>query len=86
MADIGALSYVQRGFEAKGRKRMEEFKASPAPSSDDDQLTVPSWAYKEDQRARHEDHADGAEGYHFVWVLIFATLPPLAALAWRLAT
>ncbi|WAC60212.1 hypothetical protein [Brevundimonas sp. SL130] len=48
--------------------------------------TTPSWSIKEDDRARQESRADQADGYYFVWVLIFAVLPPLASFAWRLVT
>ena len=46
--------------------------------------TTPYWAVKEDDRLRREDRADPAEGYHYVWSVIFALLPPLVLFAWRL--
>lgn len=70
-----------------GRKRMEASENRSHESvTAESQSTTPAWAIKEDERARREDGADHSEGYHYVWVLVFAAVPPLIAFAWRLVT
>lgn len=65
---------------------MNESESSSSKLVAEEDQPTPSWAVAEDNRARCEDRADKRQGYHYVWVLIFAGLPPLFALAWRLAT
>ena len=78
---------IDRELLEWGRKRMEasengSHKAEVAGS----QATAPAWAIKEDERARREDGADQAEGYHYLWSLIIAAVTALIAFAWRLVT
>jgi hypothetical protein len=73
-------------FRKWGRERMNESESPSHNSVAGGDQTAPSWAVKEDNRARREDHADQSQGHYLVWVLIFAVVPPLVALAWRLAT
>lgn len=65
--------------EAEGLGTSE---ASPAPAA------IPSWAVKEDDRARREADLDQAQGLHFVWILIIYGAAPvliaLGGLVWRL--
>lgn len=53
-----------------------------------DELGTPSWATKEDRRARREDGLDQRQGYGLVWTLIIHGLGPalvaLGGLIWRL--
>jgi hypothetical protein len=55
---------------------------SPPPVVD--RASVPVWAIREDELARREDRADQAQGRYYIWLVFFAALPPLLALAWRL--
>lgn len=68
---------------------MEETEgANPTSASPKGQGERPSWILREDARARRENRADQAQGYHYLWTVIFYLVGPalvaLGALLWRL--
>jgi hypothetical protein len=49
-----------------------------------DPLAAPSWAVKEDERAREEDSVGQAGGHQHLWAIGFLAIPPLLGLVLKL--